>query len=132
MLPHTADVILEAWAPDFADCCEEAVTALLALCFAGSGATVVDHYTFHLRSASQESMLLDLLDEVIFVLDTLAAVPVSAEARRRADGGIDVTLMLADRDAVEIIGSAPKAVSRSGLGVDSEPNLVRCTFLIDV
>jgi SHS2 domain-containing protein len=132
VLPHTADVILEAWAPDFSSCCEQAAIALLALCIDGSRAAVVDHYRFDLRPATRESMILDLLDEIIFVLDTVQAVPVGVRARPRADGEIEVTLTLAERESVEAIGSAPKAISRSGVRVDDKPGLVRCAFLVDV
>jgi hypothetical protein len=31
VLPHTADVIVEAWGPDLVSCCEEAVAGLAAL-----------------------------------------------------------------------------------------------------
>lgn len=132
MVAHTADVIVEAWGPDFTGCCEEAVTALLALCIDGSGAEIIDRHVVSLRPLSQESMLLDLLDETIFVLDTVAAVPVGAEVRPQPDGGIEVSLMLAERESVEVIGPAPKAISRSGFLIENDPDLVRCAFLIDV
>lgn len=131
-MPHTADVILEAWAPDFSQCCEEAVIALLGICIDGSHTPIIDRYTLNVRPASQESMLLDLLDEIIFVLDTVEAVPVAAEAHREPDGALEVILMMGERDTTEAIGSAPKAISRSGLWIDNEPGRVRCAFLIDV
>jgi SHS2 domain-containing protein len=40
-LPHTADVILEAWGPDLATCCEEAVAALVETYADSQSATVV-------------------------------------------------------------------------------------------
>lgn len=130
--PHTADVILEAWGPDFGTCCEEAAAALVGVCVDGSSAVVIDRYRFAVPPAVRDSMLLDLLDEVLFVLDTEPAVPIRGVVDQGADGGLTVELGLADRRAVEVTGPAPKAVSRSGLTVDTGPGGARCSFLVDV
>jgi SHS2 domain-containing protein len=131
-LPHTADVILEAWAPDLATCCEEAVAALVAVYVDAGGARVAERRQVHVPPGSGESLLLAVLDEVIFTLDTAEDVPVGAAVRAADDGGLDLTLILADPQAVTPTGSVPKAVSRSELEVDSQADRVRCRFLVDV
>jgi SHS2 domain-containing protein len=134
-LPHTADVILEAWGPDLASCCEEAVAALAGTYVEASPADEVDAVAWrqvHVRPGSDESLLLDVLDEVIFTLDTAEAVPVRASVRAAADGGLDLRLALADRAAVTPTGAVPKAVSRSEFAVDSRGGVVRSRFLVDV
>jgi SHS2 domain-containing protein len=130
-LPHTADVILEAWGPDLPACCEEAVGALAAT-YVAPGAPAAREHRLHLPPGPDESLLLDLIDEVIFVLDAADAVPVRARVARAADGGLDVRLALAARPAVTPAGAVPKAVSRSELRVDAAPGAVRCRFLVDV
>jgi len=132
VLPHTADVILEAWGPDFASCCEEAVAALADVYVDAGWADAVEQRKVHVAAGSEESLLLEVLEEVIFTLDTADAVPVRAEVRVADDAGLDVVLSLAERRTVSPTGSVPKAVSRSELVVDSQATGVRCRFLADV
>ena len=132
VVPHTADVIMEAWGPDLPACCEEAVAALASTYADASGATEVERRQVHVGGESDELLLLELLEEVIFTLDTADAVPVAASARAGENGGLDVTLVLADADTVEPTGSAPKAISHSELLVERRDGRVACRFLIDV
>jgi len=129
---HTADVILEAWGPSFATCCEEAVAALAETCIDTSRADISERRVFHLPAATAETMLLDLLDEVIFDLDTSSFVPVGAEVRSADDGALDIELLMAARHTVETTGAAPKAISLSELRVEARRGSVRCAFLVDV
>jgi SHS2 domain-containing protein len=132
VVPHTADVILEAWGPDLAVCSEEAVAALAATYIETAGTEVAGRRRVHLAAASEESLLLAVLEELIFTLDTAEAVPVRAEVSAAADGGLDVVLVLVERDRVTGTGAVPKAVSRSELVVESRPGSTRCRFLVDV
>lgn len=133
--PHVADVILEAWGPGLTECCEEAVAALLGVCFDvgfdDGPAEIVSRLDFAVDAGSADAMLLDLLDEVVFVLDTSDDVPVRAEVAEQGSG-LAVTLHLVDRASAEVVGSAPKAISRSGLSVERADSEVRCTVLVDV
>lgn len=126
-------MVLEAWGPDLASCCEEAVAALVAVYAEGTHAAAGGHRDVHLSPAANEALLLDVLDEVIFTLDTAeGAVPVGARVRGAADGGLDVTLALADRDHVEGTGAVPKAISHSELSVVTTGAGTRCHLLVDV
>lgn len=131
-IPHTADVIIESWAADFETCCREAVVGLIEVCVDGSRARVCDRRPFVVAPDSPDAMLLEVLEEVIFVLDTDPAVPVAAAVVPGPGGGLEVELTLAERHTVRPTGSAPKAVSRSGLTVVEEDGRFRCSFLIDV
>ena len=131
-MPHTADVIFEAWGPDLATCCEEAVAALLGAFIDASRARIVDRRAIEIPPAGPDAMLLGLLDEVLFVLDTTDAVPVAAHVEPSAAGGLRVQIDGADLRSIEPTGAVPKAISRSGLRVDVERSQVRCTFLVDV
>lgn len=131
-VPHTADVIIEAWGPDLPACCEEAVATIIGLCFERRSSSVSDHLGFAVVPGPNDTMLLDLLDEVVFVIDTEEAVPVGAAVRAGSSGGLDVELTMVGRDGVEPVGPAPKAVSHSGLVVEHGDGGVRCSFLVDV
>jgi SHS2 domain-containing protein len=143
-LPHTADVIIEAWGPDLPACCEEAVAGLVetyadlgpgpgpADAAEDAAALATSHRHVHLAAAPADALLFDVLEEVIFTLDTDERVPVSAVVERVSDGGLEVVLLLAERSRLGTTGSVPKAVSRSEYGVSEDPGAVRCRFLVDV
>ena len=131
-VPHTSDVILEAWGPDLAACYEEAVAALLGTFLDVDRARVVDGRTVDADVTAAEAGLLALLDEVLFVLDTSDLVPVAAHVEASVPGVVRARLDCADRESVEATGAAPKAIARSELRIDLEPAQVRCTFLVDV
>ncbi len=132
VVPHTADVIMEAWGPDLAACCEEAVAGLASLYVDTAGGEEVDRRSLHLAPGRDADVLLDVLEEAIFTLDTAEGVPVRAEIGVASDGGLDVALVLADPATVAATGAVPKAVSRSELTVTPHRGGVRCRFLVDV
>lgn len=115
-----------------AACCEEAVAALAALYVAGPGGAIVETRTRHLEPEEPEAMLVELLEEVIFTLDTAGTVPVHARVRGAADGGLDVVLELVAPGSVEPTGAVPKGISRSGLQFAVDQRGARCSFLVDV
>lgn len=130
-VPHTADVILHAWGPDLAACCEEAVAALVEL-YAEAWSAHAGDRRLTLAPAPPADLLVAVLDEVIFTLDTSAAVPVGASVRGDAEHGLEVDLELAPAAEVDPAGAVPKAISRSGFQLDLDEDSVRCTVLVDV
>jgi SHS2 domain-containing protein len=131
-VPHTADVIIEAWAPDLVGCFEEAVAALVSIYARCDDAAPLAERRVQLSPGPAESQLLDLLDEVIFALDTADGIPVVATVDKRDDGGLDVVLRLAPSDRVEAVGAVPKAISHAELEVRQMADRVSCRFLVDV
>jgi SHS2 domain-containing protein len=126
-------VILEAWGPDLAACCEEAVAALASLYVDASCAEEVDRRSLQLSPPGRDDdVLLEVLEEAIFTLDTAEGVPARAEVGVASDGGLDVALVLADPASVAATGAVPKAVSRSELTVTRRRGVVSCRFLVDL
>jgi SHS2 domain-containing protein len=128
-------VIIEAWGPDLAACVEEAIAALISICVDARSASIEHTRSVRIGPGSYESVLLAALDEVIFTFDTSPDVPVGADVFLRGgdvDAHLDLELDLAAPSSVEHTGAGPKAISRSGLEVDSSPGEVRCSFLVDV
>jgi SHS2 domain-containing protein len=125
-------VILECWAPTFATCCAEAVEALVATCFDTGQARATDTLVFTVPPGPEDEMLLQVLDEILFILDTAADVPVAATAGTGDEGRLEVVLTMADRATTPATGSAPKAISLAGFEVASADGEVRCRFLVDV
>lgn len=131
-VPHTADVIVEAWGPDVPACYEEAVAGLAAVYVDAARAREIGRLPVHLGPGPADVLLVDLVEEAIFALDTAPGVPFRAVVGPAGDGGLDVELVLADPATVTASGSVPKAVSRSELAVSFGPGGVRCRFLVDV
>jgi SHS2 domain-containing protein len=129
---HTADVVVEAWAPDLGGCLEEAVAGLVAVYAEVDAGTPQSPLPVELGPGAAQEQLLVLLDEVVFVLDTAEGVPVAAEVRCRDDGGLDATLWTVPRDRVVPVGSVPKAIARSELAMVERPGHVWCRYLVDV
>lgn len=107
--------------------------AALATVYVESGDhPVAETHGLRLAPGRAEDLLLALLDEVIFVLDTSVNVPVAARVQAAEGDGLVVELELAPPDAVEPTGAVPKAISRSGLLFEVTPSGARCAFLVDV
>jgi SHS2 domain-containing protein len=132
LLPHTADVMLSAWAPTSEGCLAEAVRALVA-CFADvRGVRPVRLVGFACDPAPNDELLVEVLEEVIYLLDTEDAVPVQAAVARTAQGGLVGDFGIVARSDVSVVGPLPKGVTRHGLRFESHRGLWRCQVVIDV
>jgi SHS2 domain-containing protein len=133
LLPHTADVRLEAWGPTREDCLAEAVRALAASFVEWTGTPTTSPLAVDLPAApSDADLLVALLEEVIYAVDVLGVVPI--DAHLAPDGGaITGTFDAAALAALVAVGSAPKAITRHGLwfGQDDD-GAWRCSVTVDV
>lgn len=129
---HTADTIVEAWGQDLAECMEQAVVGLVATFADLAAAPVTDTFVVGLSGRTRDELLLELLDEVLYQLDVAGRVPVRAKVGFDADGMALASLDMTRVDAVEQIGSPPKAISRHGLTIAPGDNGWTCRFLVDV
>ena len=129
--PHTADVIVEGWGASRIECLVEAVRALVES-FAQVTASVTNPVPVVFDEQEDEALLLALLDEVIYVIDVLGAVPANVVLDETEDGSVVGFLDLAPLSAVEVHGSAPKGVSLSELSVTRDGRRWRCRATIDV
>ncbi|UWZ40345.1 archease [Dactylosporangium roseum] len=130
-VPHTADVRFEAWAPSRERCVAEAVAAMVdsfAEVPAGVATTAV---RFRTGPGADPDLLVAVLDEVIFLIDTIGRLPVSARVVP-GDGGLDVELATADTGLAEPVGAVPKAVSLHDLRFGREGAGWTCSVTLDV
>ncbi|MCI4066530.1 archease [Micromonospora sp. R77] len=109
-VPHTADVRIEAWAPDRESCLAEAVAALVESFVDPAGAAPDADAEFHLPPQDDPDLLVGVLDEVIFRLETAGVLPLVTRVRA-TDDGVTVRWRTASTAAVELVGAVPKAVS---------------------
>jgi SHS2 domain-containing protein len=130
-LPHTADVRVEAWALSREGCLAEAVSALVDTFADTAGARPSGTAEFRVEPGSDEDMLVAVLDEVIYRLDTEGELPLDTEVRA-ADGGLVVRWRTIGTDAVELVGAVPKAVSLHELRFAPDEAGWSCAVTLDV
>ncbi|MBD0422435.1 archease [Streptomyces sp. TRM S81-3] len=131
LVPHTADVRIEAWGASREECLAEAALGLVG-CFADVSAvrpTAVERVRF--AEASGDELLAALLDEVVYRLEVHGQVPVDIETEA-ADGGLEVRLAVAALADVEIVGAAPKGVSWHELRFGPDAYGWSCAVTVDV
>lgn len=129
-VPHTADVRIEAWAPSREECVAEAVTALVDTFADTTAARPVAEREFHPPAGADEDLLVSVLDEVIFRMDTAGELPVHTEVTD--DGGTVVRWRMAATDDVELIGAVPKAVALHELRFGPDGPGWSCAVTFDV
>ena len=69
MLPHTADVIVEAWAPSRAGCLEEFVGDVVGTFVDAHAAGATREIPLELGSARDEDMVVALCEDVRYLLE---------------------------------------------------------------
>jgi SHS2 domain-containing protein len=132
LVPHTADLTVAAWAPSREECLAEAVRGLVGSFADTTGTAAERRLPFTCRPGPDAELLVCLLEEVIYLLDTLDAVPVGVVVAVATDGGLTGHFDVADRATVRPVGPAPKAITRHGLRIGVAAGAWRCTVTIDV
>jgi SHS2 domain-containing protein len=131
VVPHTADLIVEAWAPTKQRCLEEAVVALVESFAEPTGAASTHPVPVTLDAPNDEDLLVRLLEEVVYVVEVRGVVPLGAHFR--VDGGrVAGHLEVVPVDQVELVGAVPKAVARHALSFVIDDGTWRCRAVIDV
>ncbi len=130
-VPHTADLRIEAWAPTRNGCIRQAVRATVES-FLDLSSRHADHTRrCRLIADRDDDLLVAVLDEVIYRLDTAAEAPVDLELRD-VDGGIEVTFDMTDVAGAAQVGAVPKAVSLNDLRLSRGRDGWRCLVTLDV
>ena len=130
-VPHTADLRIEAWAPTREECIAQAVLGTVESFLDTSTAARRRARRRRLMAPSDADLLVAVLEEVIYLLDTDAEVPVDLEVER-VDGGVDVAFSMTGVNGLPQIGAAPKAVSLHELSLVCEDDRWRCSVTLDV
>jgi SHS2 domain-containing protein len=130
-VPHTADLRIEAWAPTRDGCIRQAVLGTVES-FLDLSSAHPDHTRLRRLIADRDDdLLVAVLDEVIYLLDTVAEAPVDLELYD-IDDGVDVMFAMADAATLLQVGAVPKAVSLNGLRFSGGRDGWRCLVTLDV
>jgi SHS2 domain-containing protein len=130
-VPHTADVRVEAWAPTREECIAQAVLGTVDTFLDTSSVHPEHTHRCQLDGHSDEDLLVAVLDEVVFLLDTEGLVPVDVELDPTEEG-LDVRFAMGDATSVPQTGAVPKAVSLHELYLAPGPRGWRCSVTLDV
>lgn len=110
-VPHTADLRIEAWAPTREECLAEAARGLVDSFAAVAGRRPRGRASRWIAALPDADLLVAVIDEVIYRLDTAGEIPVRVDVRPAPDGAIVVSLALVPVADAEITGAVPKAAS---------------------
>ena len=130
--PHTADCLIEAWGSDRLSCLSEALQGLVDVFAEVSDPPVLRSLPLAVTADSDPDMLLQLLQEVIYVVDVFGVVPVRFHLAEAEEGGVAGDMdVVAAREAT-LVGPVPKGVSRSGLEMAADGGRWHCQAVVDV
>ena len=132
LVPRTAGVIVEAWAPTRSGCLEELVRGVVETFADTRNATATREVRLEVGAALDDDVVAALIADVCHLLDADRLVVVDVALEEAEDGNFDGTFFVAPVDAVLLTGAIPKAVSRSNVQFAPEGVLWRGRVLIDV
>lgn len=130
-MPHTADLRIEAWAPTRDGCIRQAVLGTFESFLDLESAHAVHTRLRRLTADRDDDLLVAVLEEVIYLLDTVGETPVDLRLRD-VDGGVDVTFATTDASTLVQVGAVPKAVSLNELRFSQGRHGWRCAVTLDV
>jgi len=130
-VPHTADLRIEAWAPSRDDCIRQAVLGTVDSFLDISSARPHRTLSRRLTAGSDDDLLVAVLEEVIFLLDTVGEAPVDLDLQG-AGGVAEVNFAMVDARTLPQVGAVPKAVSLNDLRLSHDDNGWRCLVTLDV
>ncbi|MCW7942031.1 archease [Streptomyces hygroscopicus] len=130
-VPHTADLRVEAWGETREECLAQAVRGVCESFLDLTGAAAARSRDVVLRAERDEDLLVALLEEVVYRLDTEGEVPVGVELTPVA-GGLRAELRMTDAGSLPVTGAAPKAVTLHELYFGRGPQGWTCSVTLDV
>ncbi len=130
-VPHMADLRIEAWAPTRDGCIRQAVLGAVESFLDTSTSGPLHIRRRHLAADRDDDLLVAVLDDVIYLLDTAGEAPVDLRLTE-VDGAVDVEFAMVDATTLDQVGAVPKAVSLNELRLLHGEDRWRCSVTLDV
>lgn len=130
-VPHTADLRIEAWASTRDGCIRQAVLGAVESFLDTSTSGLPRMCRRHVAADRDDDLLVAVLDDVIYLLDTAGEVPVDLRLTE-VDGAVDVEFAMVDATTLDQVGAVPKAVSLNELRMLHDKDRWRCSVTLDV
>jgi len=131
ILPHTADLLIEAWGPSRARCFEEAVRALVSTFVDVVEVPASEPVSISIDAGADNEMLAAVLDEILFLADVSGRVPIHLTLEESEDGGLAGVLDVIAIDGLDVVGPLPKGASYGGEVAESG-GLWHCRVVVDI
>ncbi|AYY14577.1 archease [Actinobacteria bacterium YIM 96077] len=131
VVPHTADLRIEAWSPALTGCLGEAAHALVGSFADLTRAEAAGVREFAIPSGPAEDQLVALLDEIIYRMDAHGEIPRNV-AVHEDSSGLLARLSMVRTEAVATMGAVPKAVALHELSVAKQDDQWICSVTIDI
>ncbi len=132
MLPHTADLIIEAWGPARTQCIEQAARGLVESFIDVRSAVASQSLIIDIPAMGDVELLITVLEEVIYVVDAKGMVPVAASLRESRAGGFRAVFDVAPLGTVTSIGPVPKGIARHAMHFGEDDGSWSCHVVVDV
>lgn len=130
-VPHTADVRVEAWAPTREGCIAQAVHGAVRTFVEPAGMPASSARSFRLEDGDDEDLLLAVLEEMVYLLDTAGEVPVEVRIEESGEG-VEVWFGMVVARTLRQVGAVPKAVSLHELRLSHGRSGWSCSVTLDV
>jgi SHS2 domain-containing protein len=132
LAPHTADLIVEAWAQTRAACLEEAGAALVEAFCDTSGVSAGTPVPVIFDAGSELDLLAAVLEEIVYLAEVTGVVPLTLSLAETEGGQVAGFFELAPVSDVEVTGAVPKGVSYGDLLLARRDGGWFCHAVIDV
>jgi SHS2 domain-containing protein len=124
--------MVEAWGPDRLSCLVEALKALVEIFAEPAEGAESSVKALSVDAAPDAEVLVALFEEVIYLADVLAVVPVRFDLAETEAGGVTGRIEVVPAAATEPVGPVPKAVSYHDLQVVQEGGVWSCRAVVDI
>ncbi len=132
LLPHTADLIIEAWGPARNVCIEQAVLGLVESFIDVRSAVASGSLNTDIPAMDDVESLISILEEAIYLIDAKGMVPVAMSLRDHRGGGVRAVFDVILLEQVKSIGPVPKGIARYALRLDEDESGWLCHVVVDV
>ena len=132
LAPHTADCVVEAWAPELVPCLAEAMAGLVAVFAEPVETATTRTVPVSAGPGPGSDLLVSLLEEVIYVTDVLGVVPVRFHLAETEDGGVAGDMEVVEAGDAVLVGPVPKVLSYNSLELSEHDGTWRCRVVVDV
>jgi len=133
ILEHTADQAIRATGRDLRELIGNAAGGMLALLYSGTAPPPRHELELSVEGDSPEMVLHHALRELLYLLEDEGLAPVRVRvAAANAERAV-LRVGVIPRDQAEpLLGTIPKAVTRHGLAIEGDGDVLRITIVFDV
>ncbi|MEN6546118.1 MAG: archease [Armatimonadia bacterium] len=133
LVEHTADQAIRAYGRDMRELVENAAAGMLALLYIEPLTQADETLERQIEAESPELLVHHALRELLYLLEDEALAPVTVEVTEATEQTATLRVSVIPREAAETLFGAPiKAVTRHGLQITPQGDLLTVTVVFDV